>query len=467
MSVSASPPRFSRPLLSLCLAAVLLLSAAALASPPGRGGDGEGGREGGGGQGGTDGPWGGGGRSGDGGARDGGGQRGGASGGGTSGNGSGGSGSGGNWPGTQGGGGWPSGGGMETARSAREEGGWDSGPDHWPGMGGASANRPVVARVPWFEGRLAGPRGAGRGDRGWPGYYLWDGGLWGEGLWDDGGWYEDVWYGGTWGAGGWGLYVWGRYPWNWGPWGWGPGGWGPWGDRGPYNWGRYGRSQDPRDAPDWIPANDGPWSELPSPFVLPNGSWPDRLWPDPSWLDERWVARVWPDPYDYGAVRVGGGGRRFHHPRSFYTLDVGVMDGRCDRLLIAGPAGFIPGPYGAQPWGRLPFTPAGAVVAADGDDDAFILTGAVDRVGMVAAMDAVDRICLAHTLEEAPVGHVVAWSDPFTRVAYVITPVRTYETAPGAYCRDYSASSTVVDADAHEIRGVACREADGAWRIVP
>lgn len=356
-----------------------------------------------------------------------------------------------------------------TPRGARDEGGWDVGQLR-------GAVRKVQVRRPWFDGGRAGPvLGAG-----WPDFY-----GWGPDFQDAGWWYEDTWFGGTWGAGGWALYTWGRYPWSWGwdPWG------APWGRNG-----RYGRNQDPRDAPDWYPDNDGPWHELPNPFPLPNGSWPDRVWGDLRPPDDVvWVARTWSNPYTYGVIALDANGdgdgaaamaRPHRRPTSFYTVDVGVADGGCDRVAIAGPAGFIQAPTLPGP-GHIPFSSLGASLqaaapgqAASGQtvpgqavhgwsvESGFILAGAVRTLPVVASMDAVDQICLAYTLEQAAPGRTVAWTDPFTHVRYSILPSAPQEVSPGAYCRRYTAQAAL-DGASHAVEGNACREEGGVWRLAP
>ncbi|HTU01845.1 MAG TPA: RT0821/Lpp0805 family surface protein, partial [Candidatus Sulfotelmatobacter sp.] len=46
-------------------------------------------------------------------------------------------------------------------------------------------------------------------------------------------------------------------------------------------------------------------------------------------------------------------------------------------------------------------------------------------------------------LEAAPTGTAVAWQNPDTGHSGTVTPTRTYQTASGAYCREYTQSVTI------------------------
>jgi surface antigen len=46
-----------------------------------------------------------------------------------------------------------------------------------------------------------------------------------------------------------------------------------------------------------------------------------------------------------------------------------------------------------------------------------------------------------------------------------VTPVRTYQSASGQYCREYQQTITV-GGQMHQAYGTACRQPDGNWKIV-
>jgi surface antigen len=68
-------------------------------------------------------------------------------------------------------------------------------------------------------------------------------------------------------------------------------------------------------------------------------------------------------------------------------------------------------------------------------------------------------------MESTPTGRPVAWQNPDSGHAGTVTPVRTYQTANGTYCRDYQ-STVTIDGKQEQASGTACRQPDGSWRIV-
>jgi len=46
-----------------------------------------------------------------------------------------------------------------------------------------------------------------------------------------------------------------------------------------------------------------------------------------------------------------------------------------------------------------------------------------------------------------------------------MTPTRTYQTASGSYCREFT-QTIVVGGRTEEGYGTACRQPDGSWQIV-
>jgi surface antigen len=84
-------------------------------------------------------------------------------------------------------------------------------------------------------------------------------------------------------------------------------------------------------------------------------------------------------------------------------------------------------------------------------------------------MDAADQqranTAAAQALESAPAGQSVAWRNPDSGNTGAVTPVRTYQTSTGQYCREYTQTITV-GGEKHQSYGTACRQPDGTWRIV-
>ena len=83
------------------------------------------------------------------------------------------------------------------------------------------------------------------------------------------------------------------------------------------------------------------------------------------------------------------------------------------------------------------------------------------------SLDRADRLAAAQAtqsaLEFTPSGAATAWRNPDTGHAGSVTPVRTYESG-GRNCRDFD-QTLMVDGRAEIVRGTACRQPDGTWRV--
>jgi surface antigen len=92
-----------------------------------------------------------------------------------------------------------------------------------------------------------------------------------------------------------------------------------------------------------------------------------------------------------------------------------------------------------------------------------LLGGAVGNV-----LDQRDREMALRTaqlsLETAPTGVTSNWVNPDTGHAGSFTPVNTYQTASGQYCREYQQTVTV-GGEQQQGYGTACRMPDGSWQV--
>ena len=79
-------------------------------------------------------------------------------------------------------------------------------------------------------------------------------------------------------------------------------------------------------------------------------------------------------------------------------------------------------------------------------------------------MDDTDRINAAATLENVRTGVSSTWVNPDTGYEYVMTPTRTFDSGTGP-CREYTMDATI-GGKTEQIYGTACRQPDGAWKIV-
>ena len=77
-----------------------------------------------------------------------------------------------------------------------------------------------------------------------------------------------------------------------------------------------------------------------------------------------------------------------------------------------------------------------------------------------------ERETLERTLESVPSGESRTWRNPASGDAGRITPLVTYRTTEGQFCREFRESVTAA-AGTRESRRTACRRLDGRWQIVP
>lgn len=68
-------------------------------------------------------------------------------------------------------------------------------------------------------------------------------------------------------------------------------------------------------------------------------------------------------------------------------------------------------------------------------------------------------------LEKQVSGTSVEWRDPDTAETIAIEPVRTFRNQEGRYCREYREADTQRDGAIAIRYGLACRYADGAWKV--
>ena len=93
--------------------------------------------------------------------------------------------------------------------------------------------------------------------------------------------------------------------------------------------------------------------------------------------------------------------------------------------------------------------------------------GAVIGNNIGAQLDERDRILMGqtfnHTMEKAPINATGQWQNPDTGHGGSVTPTRTFETATGP-CREFT-QTVSIGGHMEEAYGIACRQADGSWKI--
>jgi surface antigen len=83
-------------------------------------------------------------------------------------------------------------------------------------------------------------------------------------------------------------------------------------------------------------------------------------------------------------------------------------------------------------------------------------------------LDERDRLLHHQTAQQAfevnTSGAASTWTNPDTGHSGTVTPVKTYQTTAGQYCREYQQTITV-GGQTEQAYGTACRQPDGSWQI--
>jgi surface antigen len=136
-----------------------------------------------------------------------------------------------------------------------------------------------------------------------------------------------------------------------------------------------------------------------------------------------------------------------------YDLDVG----HCNRTLLGSVLG---GATGAAIGSQVDKGDGRTAAVIGGTIIGILVGGSIGRY-----MDEVDQNCVGQALEHAEDGQAIRWNDPNQGNDYQVTPVKTYQTNTGRYCREYTASS-VIGGKVQQTYGTACRQPDGSWELV-
>ena len=83
-------------------------------------------------------------------------------------------------------------------------------------------------------------------------------------------------------------------------------------------------------------------------------------------------------------------------------------------------------------------------------------------------LDERDRMLMGqtfnHTMEKAPINAVGQWENPDSKHGGTVVPTRTFVTATGTPCREFTQTVTI-GGQTEQAYGTACRQADGSWKI--
>lgn len=150
---------------------------------------------------------------------------------------------------------------------------------------------------------------------------------------------------------------------------------------------------------------------------------------------------------------------RGHDEVVVYRTPYGIERGHCDRGIVSAEVvgGVVGGAVGAAAGsqigkgkGQLAATAAGTIIGV-------LVGSAIGR-----AMDDVDQNCVGRILEHTPDRQRVVWANDGHD--YAVVPLRTFEHA-GAYCREYQTMANV-GGHMQQVYGTACRQPDGAWKLM-
>ena len=97
------------------------------------------------------------------------------------------------------------------------------------------------------------------------------------------------------------------------------------------------------------------------------------------------------------------------------------------------------------------------------------LAGALIGREVGVSLDRADKLAMErnaqYSLEHTKTNSTTSWRNPDTSNAGSITPVETYQTREGQYCREYI-QTVMVAGKEQQAYGTACRQPDGTWMIV-
>lgn len=96
------------------------------------------------------------------------------------------------------------------------------------------------------------------------------------------------------------------------------------------------------------------------------------------------------------------------------------------------------------------------------------LAGAYFGSEIGKSLDRADKLAMERnsqsSLESTPTHQVSSWRNPDSGHSGSITPTRTYQSPQGRNCREYTQTVTI-DGRTETVRGTACRQYDGTWKI--
>jgi surface antigen len=135
----------------------------------------------------------------------------------------------------------------------------------------------------------------------------------------------------------------------------------------------------------------------------------------------------------------------------------GVGEKQAGGAVLGGAAGGLIGSQFGGGAGAVAATAAGALLG--------LFVGS--ETGK--SLDRADQLHAAETTQAAldgnQAGTASTWIDPDSTHSGTVTPVRTFRTPQGQYCREFQQTVTI-EGRTEQAYGTACRQPDGTWKIV-
>ena len=117
---------------------------------------------------------------------------------------------------------------------------------------------------------------------------------------------------------------------------------------------------------------------------------------------------------------------------------------------------------------------AGSAIDDDGSGGVIAVAAGTVIGGLIGqqigrGLDKVDRMeaqrTYQSTLEYSPSGQVNSWYNPDSGNSGTVVAQPAYQNTGGTYCREFTQTVTI-GGRVEEAYGTACRQEDGAWKIV-
>ncbi|HMB16181.1 MAG TPA: RT0821/Lpp0805 family surface protein [Pelovirga sp.] len=97
------------------------------------------------------------------------------------------------------------------------------------------------------------------------------------------------------------------------------------------------------------------------------------------------------------------------------------------------------------------------------------LAGALIGQDVGRTLDRADQVIMQqnaqYALEHAPTRTSTPWRNPDSGHRGELTPLETYQTSSGQYCREYQ-QTVWIGGEQQQAYGTACRQPDGSWEII-